>query len=672
MKQIITLLLLATLSLPLFAQSSRLTPEKLFQMGRVALEDVSPDGKTTVFGVTTYQLDANKGSTNLYTVSNDTSSVARRLTRFDGSEANARFRPDGKKIGFLRGAFLWEMNPDGSDLRQVSDLEMNGFAYSPKGDKILFAQDVKYRKTTKDIYPDLPNANARIYDDLLYRHWKSWDDQSESNVFFADYKDGKLTSTPKNIVAEAYELPLEPDEGMEQIAWSMDGQSIAYSCKKERGTAYAISTNTDIYLYELATGKTTNLSDGMKGYDKEPVFSPDGQYLIWTSMERAGFESDRSRLFYYDLKSKQRGELTYGFDNDVVSPKWSADSKNIYFIGGDRGTHPIFSMNFSTKKIKQITSGVHDYVALAVGRGDQLVAQRQSMSMPTELYVVDGSKGEARQLTFVNKELLSQIKIGEVKKRTVKTSDGKEMLVWMILPPDFDSTKKYPTLLYCQGGPQSALSQYWSYRWNFQLMAANGYVVVAPCRRGMPTFGRAWNDAISKDWGGQPMRDYLSAIDDAKKERFVDADRLGAVGASYGGYSVYWLAGNHQKRFKCFVSHCGLFNLESWYGTTEELFFANYDLGGAYWDKPKPDSYAKFSPHNFVANWDSPMMVIHGERDYRVPLSEGLQAFQAARLKGLPAKLLTFPDEGHWVSSPQNSILWQREFYGWLDKWLKK
>ncbi len=655
------------------AQTSSLTPEKLWQLGRVALEDVSPDGKTTVYGVTRYNLAANKGNTDLYVIDNESDvPTARRVTAFEGSEYNARFRADGKKIGFLRDGFLWEMNPDGSDQQQASDLEMNGFIYSPTGDKILFAQDVKYRKTTKETYPDLPMANARIYDDLLYRHWKNWDDQSESNVFFAEYKDGKIVGAPQNIIGEAFEVPLEPDEGMEQIAWSADGKFIAYSCKKLRGKEYATSTNTDIFLYELATAKTTNLSEGMKGYDKEPIFSPDGKYLVWTSMERAGFEADRTRLFSYNLQTRKREELTVGFDNDVAAPKWSADSKIIYFVGGDNGTHPLFGLNFLSKKITQLTSGIHDYVAFGLGAAGKLIAQRQSMSMPSELYSVEIKNGSAKQITSTNKALMSQIKIGEVRKKVIKTTDGKEMLVWMILPPDFDAKKKYPTLLYCQGGPQSALSQFWSYRWNFQLMANNGYVVVAPCRRGMPTFGRKWNDDISKDWGGQPMRDYLSAIDDAKKEPFVDADRLGAVGASYGGYSVYWLAGNHEKRFKCFISHCGLFNLESWYGTTEELFFANHDIGGAYWDKPTPESYSKFSPHNFVGNWDAPILVIHGERDFRVPLQEGMQAFQAARLKGIPARFLTFPDEGHWVSSPQNSVLWQREYFAWLEKWLKK
>jgi len=388
-------------------------------------------------------------------------------------------------------------------------------------------------------------------------------------------------------------------------------------------------------------------------------------------MERAGFESDRTRLFIYDFQTKEKWELTKNLDHEANQPQWSKDGKTIYFITGEKATYQMGAMDMATKKFRFITSGVHNYNDLKVADNQTLIGARTSMSAPQELYKVDLKTGAQTQITRINGELMSQMKMGEVKERWVKTTDGKNMLVWMIYPPDFDPTKKYPTLLYCQGGPQSAVSQFWSYRWNFQLMAANGYIVVAPNRRGLPSFGQEWNDEISGDWGGQPMQDYLSAIDDASKESYVDKDRLGAVGASYGGYSVYWLAGNHNKRFKSFVAHAGLFNLESWYGTTEEMFFANHDIGGAYWDPKLKEEYLKNSPHNFVQNWDTPILVIHGEKDFRVPIGEGMQAFQAAQLKGLQSKFLYFPDEGHWVLKPQNGLLWHREFFNWLDKTLK-
>lgn len=667
MKSFLPIFALSLLMNGLTAQTQLLTPEKLWQLGRVGLEDVSPDGKTTVYGVTWYNLAANKGTTDLYAIPTD-GGEARKITAYEGNKENARFRPDGKKIGYLRDGILWEMNPDGSDQRQVSDLEMNGFAYAPDGKHILLIRDVKYFKEVKDVYPDLPLATARIIDDLMYRHWKSWDDYQRSNVFYIGYEDGKLLGEPVNIINEPFDSPLTPMGGMEQISWSADSKYIAYSCKKSNGKAEALTTNSDVFLYELASGKTTNLSEGMKGYDLEPVFSPNGQYVIWNSMEREGYEADRNRLFIYDLKSGKREELTRSFDNDANNARWSADSKTIYFIGGDQGTVQLFALDVATQKIRRITEGVHDYTAMAVA-GNRLVASRMSMSMPVELYTINPLNGETKQLTFTNKDLLATLKTGEVKKRMVKTTDGKQMLVWMIYPPDFDKSKKYPTLLYCQGGPQSALSQYYSYRWNFQLMAANGYIVVAPCRRGMQSFGQAWNEEISGDWGGQAMQDLLSAIDDAKKEPYVDANRLGAVGASFGGYSVYWLAGNHQKRFKAFIAHCGMFNMESWYGTTEEMWFANWDFKGAYWDNP--ETYKKFSPHLFVKNWDTPILVIHSEKDFRVPVSEGMQAFQAAQLRNIPSRFLYMENEGHWVSKPQNSVLWQREFYRFLDQYLK-
>jgi len=670
MSKTLYLSLLLMIGSTLNAQNERLTPEKLWELGRVSLDAVSPDGQTALYGVTFYNLATDKGNRDLYIVP-VAGGQARKVTAFEGSEYNGCYRPDGKKIGFLRGSHLWEMNPDGTDQRQVSTEEMNGFKYSPSGKHILFIRDVKQEKTVQDVYPDLPLANARIMDNLMYRHWDSWGDASYSNVFYMNYKDGQLTGKATNIMNEPFDAPLQPFGGMEQITWSPDGNSIAYTCKKESGKEAAQSTNSDIYLYDIASGKTQNLSEGMPGYDQEPAFSPDGRSIVWNSMERAGFESDRNRIMLYDLQTKKRSELTAGLDLSANHPQWSNDGKSLFFIAGVQATYQLYTMDVATKKSRAITKGQHDYTALGVAGSQSLVGTRMSMSQPTELYRVDLKTGQETQLTFTNKDLLANVKMGKVEPRTVKTTDGKDMLVWMIYPPDFDPSKTYPTLLYCQGGPQSAVSQFFSYRWNFQLMASNDYIVVAPNRRGLPSFGQEWNDQISGDWGGQAMQDLLSAIDAVKTEPFIDETRLGAVGASYGGYSVYWLAGNHNRRFKSFISHCGLFNLESWYGATEELFFANHDIGGAYWKKDAPKSYQTDSPHNYVGKWDTPILVIHSEKDFRVPIGEGIQAFQAAQLQDIPSRFLYFPEEGHWITKPQNSVLWQRVFFDWLDKTLK-
>jgi dipeptidyl aminopeptidase/acylaminoacyl peptidase len=434
------------------------------------------------------------------------------------------------------------------------------------------------------------------------------------------------------------------------------------------GKEYAVSTNSDVYVYDLKTKKTTNISKGNKGYDLDPVFSPDGKMLAWTSMEKDGYESDRYRIMVMDFDTKETKELTKGWDFNAHSAQWSADGQAMFFTSETQGTQQLFRVNLSGGQPSQITIGQHNFYGFEVTR-NSLVATKATMSMPHEIFNVGLASGKARQITFTNTDQLAKTKMGKVESRTVKTTDGKDMLVWVIYPPDFDSSKKYPALLYCQGGPQSQVSQFWSYRWNFQMMAANDYIIVAPNRRGLPGF--AWNEEISGDWGGQAQQDLLSAIDAVKKEPYVNEDKLGAVGASYGGYSVYWLAGNHNKRFKSFVSHCGLFNLESWYGSTEESFFANQDIGGAYWEKDAPKSYKEFSPHKYVGNWDTPILVIHGEKDFRVPIGEGMQAFNAAQLQDIPSRFLYFPDESHWVLTPQNGILWQRVFFDWLARDLK-
>jgi dipeptidyl aminopeptidase/acylaminoacyl peptidase len=672
------LALILTLAGIAYSQSGRITPELLWDLGRVSLDDISPDGKTALFGVTYYDIAADKGNRDLYIIptsggeSMPTGMQAKKITAFDGGENNGQYRPDGKRIGFLRGSELWEMNPDGSDQRRVSTEEMSGFKYAPNGKHILFIRDVAYTQGPIEDKPeDLPKASGKVITDLMYRHWDTWEEEKYSNVFIAPYSDGTLTGEPKNIMNVPYDSPLKPFGGMEEIAWNTNSTGIAYTCKMLTGTAFAKSTNSEIYYYDIKTGKTTNLSEGMNGYDKEPVFSPDGKYVAWHSMERDGYEADRNRIFIYDFMTKERREVTKGYDREINGATWSADGKTLYCTTGDKATYQIGSINVATGAFKMHTAGVHDYHNFGIAAPNMIIAERTSMSYPQELFKVDLTTGKQEQLTFINKKILDTVALGDVKKRMVKTTDGKDMLVWMIYPPNFDPNKKYPTLLYCQGGPQSAVSQFWSYRWNFQLMAANDYIVVAPNRRGLPSFGQEWNEQISGDWGGQAMKDYLSAIDDAAKEPYVDTANLGAVGASFGGYSVFWLAGNHNKRFKSFIAHDGVFNLESMYGTTEEMFFVNWDMGGPYWDPALKEEYLQHSPHRYVQNWDTPIMVIHGEQDFRVPVGEGMQAFQAAQLRGIPSKFLYFPDENHWVLKPQNGILWHREFFKWLDDWLK-
>jgi dipeptidyl aminopeptidase/acylaminoacyl peptidase len=655
---------------------NRYTPELLWKLGRVSEPQVSPDGKTVLYGISRYDLEANKGNRDLYTLSAN-GGEALKITSFKGSESNGVYRPDGKKIGFLSAESgsmqIWEANVDGSEARQVSNVngDIGGFAYAPDGKKILFTLRVKLDNSVNDIYPDLPKANARLETDLMYRHWDSWSDYSYSHIFIATYSDGIKDDVLDIMKNERNDSPMLPWGGMEQICWSPDGMKVAYTCKKLSGKEYSLSTNSDIFVYDLATMTTKNISSSNPGYDQDPVFSPDGKKIVFRSMERNGFEADKDRIMIYDVAKDSFSDYSKSFDQNSGSFAWSADSKSVYFISGIKGTVQIYVLNTSSGDIRQLTQGVHDYLSFQL-TNNGLIGAKQSMVSPTELYRIDPT-GKETQLTFTNKEVLKNISSAKVESRWITTTDNKKMMVWVIYPPDFNPNKKYPTILFCEGGPQSMVSQFFSYRWNFQIMAANDYIVVAPNRRGLPGFGQEWNDQISGDYGGQNMKDYLVAIDSLSAEPYVDKDRLGAVGASYGGFSVLWLAGHHEKRFKAFISHCGMFNLEDQYLTTEEMWFVNWDLGGPYWEKnnPKVDhSYAN-SPHKFVDKWDTPIMVIEGENDYRIPFTQGMAAYNAAQLRGIPSKYLHFPEENHWVLKPQNSVLWQREFFKWLDTWLK-
>lgn len=652
-----------------------LIPETLWMMGRIGEVQASPDGSRLLLTITYYDLSENKGNAELWLLDMNGNGL-KRLTETPFGEFNPRWI-NNDLIAFLStesgSPQLWEMKPDGTGKRQLSNVEngLNGFAISPDGTKIAFTSDVKVNPTTTDLHPDLPKATGRIQNDLMYRHWDHWVDDF-SHVFIADFSAQGLVN-PKDIMeGEPWESPLRPFGGMEQIAWSPDSKNLVYTARKKQGFAYAKSTNSDLYAYSLETGTTINLTEGMMGYDQNPVFSPDGNYLAWESMERDGYEADKVRLFLLNLVTGEKQYLTKAFDQNVHSLVWSTDGSKIYFTSNWHALDQVYSINLNNKEIRKITEGVHSYTEIVLA-GNTLVGKRMSMSSPVELFAIDETNGEQQQITFVNKPIFDNLKLGNIEERWLTTTDNKQMHTWVVYPPDFDPAKKYPALLYCQGGPQSTVSQFWSFRWNLQLMAANGYIVVAPNRRGLPGFGQEWLEQISGDYGGQNMRDYLTAIDALAKEPFVDENRLGAVGASYGGFSVYWLAGHHNKRFKAFIAHNGMFNLEQQYLETEEMWFVDWDLGGPYWEKDNKvaqRSYAN-SPHRFVDNWDTPILVIHSEKDYRIVASQGMAAFNAARLRGIPAQYLYFPDENHWVLRPQNSVLWQRTFFGWLDKWLK-
>ena len=657
--------------------SDVMTPEVLWSFGRLGGTQVSPDGTQVLYTVTYYNIEENKSYRDIYTIP-VAGGEAKNLTNTAQNEYNAVWRPDGKKIGYLSSASgsvqLWEMNPDGSDMRQVSEIEggIFGFQYAPDMSKIYYLQTVKLDNDIHDLFPDLPKANARLETDIMYRHWDTWHDYTYNHIFIADYADGKVGDGKDIMSGERFDSPMKPFGGTEQIVWSPDSKTLAYVCKKKVGREYAVSTNSDIYMYDVASGKTSNFTEGMMGYDQNPVYSPDGKYLAWESMERDGYESDKNRLFVADLETGEKKDYSADFDQNAGALSWSTDSKSIYFISDIHATDEIYQLVLADNSITRLTDGVHNYQS-AVQVGNQLLAQKVSMSQPAELYLVDPATGKDKALTTVNKGILDQLTMGKVEKRWMETTDGKQMAVWVIYPPHFDPNKKYPTLLYNQGGPQGTVSQFWSYRWNFQMMAANDYIVVAPNRRGLPGFGQEWNEQISKDYGGQNIKDLLTSIDEMAKEPFVDETKLGAVGASYGGYSVMYLAGNHEKRFKAFIAHDGIFNFEHMYTSTEEMWFVNFDYGGAYWDKDNAvaqRSYS-FSPHKYVQNWDTPILIVQGEKDYRVPAEQGMAAFNAAVLRGVPAEMLYLPEENHWVLQPQNGILWQRVFFNWLDKWLK-
>lgn len=674
--------------------AGRFTPEVMWKMSRATASSLSPDGRTLLYQQTDYNVAENRGVTTLW-VEDLASKAVTRLTDFTSNSLAPRWSADGGKIYFLSdrsGSMqVWEMSPTGGNVRQLSDLKggIEGFGISPRGDKAWYVQRVQAAdRRSADIHKDMDKSQARIYDDLMARHWDYWDEGEYLHLFVGDFGAEGLKPGTDIIGAEAaWDTPLAPYFDMAEIAWNNAGTMLAYTCKPLTGTAYAVSTDSDIFVYDVTSGQTQNICkptnfntgeliessrDNLPGYDKYPVWSPDDRMIAFLSQRRAGNESDKSRLFLYDCSTAEMRDLTEAFDYNAQNVVWEGNDR-VWFIAPIEGTYQICRVAATDGEVEVLTKGDHSLTAFTTG-GGRMVAERSTISSATEFFEVNTSDGSLTQISAINDAIYKNIRMGEVQKRWVRTTDGKQMLTWVILPPDFDPAQKYPTLLYCEGGPQSVVANGWSYRWNFQLMAAQGYVVVTPNRRGVPSFGQEWLDQISGDYSGQNIRDYLSAIDDVAREPWADEERMGCVGASYGGYSVYFLAGCHEKRFKAFIAHCGIFDFDSMYGETEELWFVNNDYGGPYWDRDNATaqrSYAN-SPHKFVEKWDTPILIFTGEKDFRIPYTQSLEAFTAARVRGIPARLVEFRDEAHQVFKPQNSMVWNREFFGWLDRYVKK
>ena len=640
-----------------------MTPEIMWKFGRLSSFALSPDGSTVLYTVTDIDLQSEARQTNIFKVSSDGSTPVKMTS--EGGDS-PQWINNGKSVAFVRNGKLFTMNADGSGEKEVTGInDFEIFRISPDGNRIYYTKRVKLDQTANEKH-NLPKAKVRIINDLMFRHWNYWGDFSYSHIFVAAFNGSDVSQSKDVMESQRFESPSAPyfDEG--EIVWSPDSKSIAYTTKRLFGKADAVSTNSDIYLYNVETGKEVNITEGNKGYDRYPVFSPDGSMIAYQSMERDGYEADLDRLFVYNIKDGSRTWITKKWDFDVSNIVWDGE-QTIYFACSHLGTSQIFKTDLQGKGVTAVTEGVHNMGPFYL-KGSVLVSELTSMSMAPELTTVDMKTGVIKQITSINKSIYDNIKMGKVEEKYIKTKDKKDLQMWVIYPPDFNPAKKYPSLLFCEGGPQSALDQFWSYRWNMQMMAAKGYIVFAPNRRGVSGFGQEWKEQISGDYGGKNMQDYLDATDAMAKETYVDSKHMGAVGASYGGYSVFYLAGIHEGRFKTFVSHCGVFNFESEYGATEELWFPNKDYGGPYW-KNLP-SY-KFSPHLLVEKWNTPILIITGQNDFRIPYTQSMEAFTAAQLHGIPSRLLFFEDEYHWVTKPQDAVIWQREYFEWLDKYLK-
>ncbi len=655
------------------SQGKRLSPELLWQLKRVSEPRLHPLGKQLLFSVRSYDLPANKGNTQIFLLDLD-SGEKRQLTR-EGSNWSAHWSPDGQSMAFLSTrsgspqAYILSI-PEGDaaepEIKQVTRREggVANIAWSPNGQELSFTATVKLDQDIHDLYPDLPHAEALVYDDLMIRHWDHWKDGTYSHLFVIPVAGGKARDL---LAKQRVDTPLAPFGGAEQIAWAPGGEEICYTAKID--DAPEDSTNSDLFVHNFASGEVRNLTKGMMGYDMDPVYSPDGKWLAFHSMQRAGFESDRNRLMLYDRKAGKMHELCQNFDQSVLGACWAADSQSLLFTSDLIGSRHLYRVGLDGKP-NVVSQGRGHFSSQTVSASGDVYCLRMQTERPNE--IVRMPSGEV--VSHENDELFGDLALPKVEERWIEATDGKSIHSWVVYPPDFDPQKKYPMLLYCQGGPQQQVGQWFSFRWNFHLMAAQGYIVLGVNRRGLPGFGQQWNDDISGDWGGQAMRDLTSATDAMFKESFVDRQRTAAIGASYGGYTVYWLMGHDQEnRFCSMIAHCGVFNLEAMYLSTEELFFPNWDLGGAFWRSDKLQSdFDRNSPHKFLQNWQTPLMVIHGQKDFRVPVTQGIQAFTAAQVQGVPSRFVYYPKESHWVLSPQNGVLWHRLFFDWLDRYCKE
>ena len=679
-------------------ESDVMTPEALWAMGRIGSYAVSPDGQKVAYQVSYYSVEENRSNTVIYLKAIDQEEAEPTLLGLGSSPTWL----DDNTIAYSREGDVWKMNTKGKARKQLTktDGQVEGFLFSPDQKRLVLVKQVPYHGVIQENPSDLPKATGRLVTDLMYRHWDHYV-ESIPHPFVLNLETGE----EKDILeGEPFECPMEPFGGIEQLAWSPDSKKIAYTMRAKTGLEMSISTDSDIFLYDVESDESTNLckpadyeeprTDPTKtlatqpvnapenlknnvGYDQNPQFSPDGRYVAWTSMERNGYEADRMRLCIHDLQQGTKQYVTETFDSNVDAFSWASDSKTLYFLGVWHATENLYRTDLEGN-VKQLTGYQADFGNLQLIDDTHLLLERHDYMHPADLYlctVADDTIADLKQVTRENEHILSQIAAGTSEARWIKTTTGEPMHYWIIKPPHFDPTKKYPTLLFCEGGPQSPVSQFWSYRWNFMIMAAQGYVIIAPNRHGLPGFGLQWQEEISGDWTGQCMQDYLAAIDDAAANLpYVDKDHMGAVGASFGGFSVYYLAGHHEGRFKCFIAHDGAFNLEAMYTETEENWFSNWEYDDAYWNQDQTErarkTYAN-SPHRFVDKWDTPILCIHGEKDYRINYTQGMSAFNAARMRGIEAQLLIFPDENHWVLHPQNGILWQRTYFQWLNRWLK-
>jgi dipeptidyl aminopeptidase/acylaminoacyl peptidase len=727
------LLLSTILAVTPTLHAERLTPEKLFDLARIGEAAVSPDGSQVAYLVTRFDLEENSSNTDLFLQdmpqptgddgrefdTADQPAIAFETPMFNGSAESLLTgisglqglhwikRPSGPQLLFIAPANLreamrqedseaaddgdtdkseeedadganssqaWMLDPASGELKLLTDIEdgIGNLKPAPTGDRIAFTVDVKLDKPVQEMHSDLPKADARIIDSLLYRHWNAWHDYAYSHLHVVDLDEQGETGEPLDLMpGMKADCPIPPFGGAEQFAFSPDGQEIALTLKLVNNPAE--STDTNVYLVSVDGGPLQNITPGMPGYDMEPRYSPDGKTIAFHSMRRAGFESDRNRIMIYDRSGGGLREITEGLDQTTHGATWSQDSQRIYFYSETRGTTQVYAIDVRSGELQQISTGRFEYgLESIVPDSKLLLVRQQNMLRPTELALIDVESRQTYTLTNVNGKLYQQLELPRIEQRYFTATDGKQIHNWVILPPDYDedSDRKWPMLTYCQGGPQGQIGQWFSYRWNFHLMAAKGYVVLAVNRRGLPGFGREWNDQISGDWGGQAMQDILASTDGMLADPKIDRERVAAVGASFGGYTVYWLMGNSDDRFCAMIAHCGVYNLESMYGSTEELFFVNWDLGGPYWESQEiAEQYRRFSPHRFAGNWETPLLIIHGEKDFRVPLTQAMEAFTAAQTQGVPSRFLYFPQEGHWVLSPQNSVLWGRVFFDWLDSY---